>query len=111
MSARIWPGHPYPLGATSDGNGVNFAVFSENATRVELCLFEGPWARAESERIELPDRTFHVFHGYVPGLAPGQLYGYRVHGEWDPARGLRFNPAKLLVDPYALAGARVAVPL
>ena len=103
MSPRIWPGRPFPLGANFDGRGVNFAVFSEHATRVELCLFEGPWAKTESERIELPDRTFHVFHGYMPDLGPGQLYGYRVHGPWEPARGHRFNPHKLLVDPYALA--------
>lgn len=103
MSARIWPGRPYPLGAHYDGRGVNFAIFSETATRVELCLFDRVDDPVERERIELPERTGHVFHGYVPGLGPGQLYGYRVHGPFDPANGLRFNPARLLVDPYARA--------
>jgi isoamylase len=102
VPARIWPGRPFPLGATWDGHGVNFAIFSEQATRVELCLFDSPHAEVESERIILPEHTFHVFHGHVPGIGPGQLYGYRVHGPWDPASGLRFNPAKLLVDPYAM---------
>jgi glycogen operon protein len=102
MSARIWPGKSHPLGATHDGRGVNFAIFSEAASRVELCLFDDPGGGRE-ERLELPERTAHVFHGYVPGLRPGQLYGFRVHGPYDPERGLRFNPAKLLVDPYAYA--------
>jgi glycogen operon protein len=103
MSARTWPGTSYPLGATADGAGVNFAIFSEAASKVELCLFDGPADARERERIELSERTAHVFHGYVPGLWPGQLYGYRVHGPYDPRAGLRFNPAKLLVDPYAYA--------
>jgi glycogen operon protein len=103
MSARMWPGRPYPLGATYDGKGVNFAIFSEAGTRVELCVFESVDAQKESERIVLPEHTFHVFHGYLPGAKPGLLYGYRVYGPWDPAQGHRFNPAKLLVDPYALA--------
>ena len=102
MSARIWPGKSHPLGATHDGRGVNFAIFSEAASRVELCLFDGPHGGRE-ERLELPERTAHVFHGYVPGLRPGQLYGFRVHGPYDPEHGLRFNPAKVLVDPYACA--------
>jgi glycogen operon protein len=103
MPARIWPGKPYPLGAFHDGIGVNFALFSETATRVELCLFDDVHDPHERERIELPEHTAHVFHGYIPNLRPGQLYGFRVHGPHDPANGLRFNPHKLLVDPYALA--------
>ena len=100
---RIWPGRPYPLGATWDGTGVNFALFSEHATGVELCLFNEPDAGVASGRIRLRERTDLVWHGYVPGLAPGQLYGYRVHGPYDPERGFRFNPAKLVIDPYAKA--------
>ncbi|MDI1480238.1 glycogen debranching protein GlgX [Polyangium sp. y55x31] len=103
MPARFWPGREYPLGSFYDGFGVNFAVFSENAERVELCLFESPDDRSERDRIVLSERTAHVFHGYVPALRPGQLYGYRVHGPYDPTRGLRFNPHKLLCDPYAQA--------
>ncbi|HVY44456.1 MAG TPA: glycogen debranching protein GlgX [Minicystis sp.] len=103
MTAIIWPGKPYPLGASFDGMGVNFAVFSENATGIDVCLFDRADDRAERERIALPERTAHVYHGYVPGLKPGQLYGLRAHGAWDPKNGHRFNPAKLLVDPYAQA--------
>ncbi|MDI1450454.1 glycogen debranching protein GlgX [Polyangium sp. 6x1] len=103
MPARFWPGREYPLGSFYDGFGVNFAVFSENAERVELCLFESPDDRSERDRLVLPERTAHVFHGYVPALRPGQLYGYRVHGPYEPTRGLRFNPHKLLCDPYAQA--------
>ncbi|WP_437489926.1 glycogen debranching protein GlgX [Sorangium sp. So ce1014] len=103
MTRRIWPGTPTPLGAVYDGEGVNFTLFSQSATKVELCLFEAVDDVVERERIELPERTAHVFHGYVPGLKPGQLYGYRVHGPYDPRSGHRFNPAKLLVDPYAYA--------
>jgi glycogen operon protein len=108
---RTLPGTPVPLGATlvrdADGEGVNFALFSERATRVELCLFDDPDAPAESARIAMPARSGDVWHGRVPGLGPGQLYGYRVHGPWAPGEGQRFNPNKLLVDPYAraLAGA------
>ncbi len=98
----LWPGQPYPLGALWDGHGVNFALFSEHATRVELCLFDGP-DDPTGRRVELTERTDLVWHGYVPGLGPGQRYGYRVHGPYEPERGLRFNPAKLLVDPYARA--------
>ncbi len=100
---RIWPGKPYPLGATWDGRGVNFALFAESATSVELCLFDGPAAPGESQRLRLPEVTAHVWHGYVPGLRPGQLYGYRVAGPFAPEEGHRFNLAKLLVDPYARA--------
>lgn len=103
---KILPGSSYPLGATWDGMGVNFALFSENATRVELCLFDDVDARTESARIALPEQTDMVWHGYVKGIAPGQIYGYRVHGPWAPEEGLRFNPAKVLVDPYTRAIAR-----
>jgi glycogen operon protein len=102
----IWPGAPYPLGATWDGAVVNFALFSENATAVELCLFDSPDALHEHERIRLPEQTDRVWHVALPGVQPGQLYGYRVYGPYDPARGLRFNPAKLLIDPYAKALSR-----
>src|SRR5579885_1191039 len=98
---KVLQGSPYPLGATWDGHGVNFALFSEHAAKVELCLFDSPEAEHESVRIQLPEYTNQVFHGYVKGLEPGQLYGYRVHGPYEPKRGHRFNPSKLLVDPYA----------
>ncbi len=100
---NIWPGQPYPLGATWDGAGVNFALFSQNATAVDLCLFAGSEGNQETARIRLPEHTDQVWHAYVPGLRPGQLYGYRVYGPYDPRAGHRFNPAKLLVDPYAKA--------
>jgi glycogen operon protein len=99
MSA-VWPGRPYPLGATWDGEGANFALFSEHAERVELCLFDAS-GRREVQRITLPERTDEVFHGYLPECRPGQLYGYRVHGPYKPEHGHRFNPNKLLLDPYA----------
>ena len=98
---RVWPGTPYPLGATWDGVGVNFAIFSEHATRVELCLFESPDAESESLTIPLPEQTDMVWHGYLPDVLPGQLYGYRVHGPYAPHEGHRFNPNKLVLDPYA----------
>jgi len=91
-------GKPYPLGATYDGNGVNFSLFSSVADRVELCLFD---AEGRETRHELPEMTALCWHGYFPGLRPGQPYGFRVHGPWAPAAGLRCNPAKLLLDPYA----------
>jgi isoamylase len=97
------PGNPYPLGATWDGEGVNFALFSENATGVELCLFEGPKGSVEMARIPVLEHTDLAWHVYVPGLRPGQRYGYRVQGPYEPERGHRFNPAKLLIDPYAKA--------
>ena len=103
------PGEPSPLGATWDGEGVNFALFSERATDVELCLFDPPpagalpTAGAEVARIALPERSHDVFHAYLPDVRPGQHYGYRVHGPWAPEEGHRFNSAKLLVDPYARA--------
>jgi len=93
-------GVPAPLGAHFDGRGVNFALFSQNATAVDLCLFE-PGERHETRRIRLPCRTDDIWHGHLRGVFPGQLYGYRVHGPWNPAHGHRFNPAKLLLDPYA----------
>ena len=102
MARPCLPGKPFPQGATWDGTGVNFAIYSEHATKIELCLYDGR-SRRESERIQLPEQTAFVWHGYVPGIQPGQLYGYRVHGPWEPAHGLRFNPAKLLIDPYAHA--------
>jgi glycogen operon protein len=103
---RIWPGTPYPLGATWDGWGTNFALFSEVAERVELCLFDSPEdgdGRLEETRVELTEVDGFVWHGYIPGISPGQRYGYRVHGPWDPQRGLRCAPSKLLLDPYGKA--------
>lgn len=100
--SRITEGSPNPLGATWDGLGVNFALFSANATRVELCLFDGR-GKSELERIELPEYTNEIFHGYLPEAGPGTIYGYRVHGPYEPASGHRFNPNKLLLDPYAKA--------
>jgi len=103
MIKRIWPGRTYPLGATWDGQGVNFALFSENATQVDLCLFDQPEQAEETHRIPLENPTNHIWHAYFPQLRPGQLYGYRVHGPYDPEGGHRFNPSKLLIDPYAKA--------
>ena len=100
---RVWPGQPYPLGATWDGSGVNFALFSENATAVELCLFAGEQDGVEREKIWLRERTDQVWHCYLPDVRPGQFYGFRVHGPYAPSSGHRFNPAKLLIDPYAKA--------
>src|SRR3954471_23221548 len=97
---RSWPGRPYPLGAIYDGVGTNFSVFSEPAERVELCLFDD---EGNEERVELAEKTAFCWHAYVPDIGAGQRYGYRVHGPWDPANGLRSNPAKLLIDPYAKA--------
>lgn len=100
MTLQAWPGSAYPLGATFDGNGTNFAVFSEGAERVELCLFDDDGSET---RVELRDVDAFVWHVYLPNVGPGQRYGYRVHGPYDPANGLRFNPSKLLLDPYAKA--------
>ena len=94
---------PYPLGATWDGAGVNFALFSEFATSVELCLFAGAAHDGAAESVRVTEVTGHVWHTYVPGVGPGQLYGYRVGGPFDPDQGQRFNRNKLLVDPYARA--------
>ena len=96
----VWLGRPYPRGATWDGEGVNFALFSEHATRVELCLFDSK-GRREVQRIEVKEQTDHVWHCYLPEARPGLLYGYRVHGPFKPEEGHRFNPSKLLLDPYA----------
>jgi glycogen operon protein len=96
----VWPGQPYPLGATYDGTGTNFALFSEVADRVELCLFDDDGAE---RRIRLTEMDGFVWHGYLPNIGPGQRYGYRVHGPYDPRRGLRCNANKLLLDPYAKA--------
>jgi len=96
----VWPGKPYPLGATWDGEGVNFALFSERAEKVELCLFD-PSGRRETYRIFMPEYTDQVWHCYLPEARPGFVYGYRVYGPYDPAKGLRFNRNKLLLDPYA----------
>jgi isoamylase len=103
LKLDILPGRAHPLGATYDGIGVNFALFSEHAAKVELCLFDAREPEREFATMALPERDAFVWHGYVPGLRPGQLYGYRVHGPWEPERGHRFNPAKLLIDPYARA--------
>jgi glycogen operon protein len=100
---KTLPGRPYPLGATWDGSGVNFAVASDNATGVEVCLFEGDDGNTQQTCIGLPEHTGYVWHVYIPGIRPGQRYGFRVHGPYDPANGHRFNPAKLLLDPYAKA--------
>ncbi len=97
---QIWPGKPYPLGATYDGTGVNFALFSEVAERVELCLIDDD---GKETRVDLPEVDGFVWHAFVPGMQPGQRYGFRVHGPWDPENGRRCNPAKLLLDPYAKA--------
>ncbi|OKL40588.1 glycogen debranching protein GlgX [Pontibacter flavimaris] len=106
MNIESYPGSPYPLGATWDGEGVNFALFAENATKVELCLFEGSGEETEYARINMSERTHHIWHTYLPEARPGQLYGYRVHGPYDPSHGHRFNPYKLLLDPYAKAISR-----
>lgn len=98
-----WPGKPYPLGANWDGKGVNFALFSENATSVELCLFDSNASDASEVRIPMTEQTDYVWHVYLPGVKPGQLYGYRVDGPFDPHQGYRFNKHKLLLDPYAKA--------
>ncbi len=99
---KVLPGNPYPQGATWDGTGVNFALYSENANKVELCLFDEADSD-KAEHIELPECTGFVWHGYLPGITIGQLYGYRVYGPYEPQNGQRFNPAKLLIDPYAKA--------
>ncbi len=99
MTTRVWRGNPYPLGASWDGAGVNFALFSENATSVELCLFDAEGG--DEERIRMVEQTDLVWHCYLPDARPGQRYGYRVHGPYEPRNGHRFNPHKLLIDPYA----------
>ena len=103
---RVLPGRPYPLGSTWDGSGANFALYTENAEKVELCLFSDPEAESESSRIMLPETTDRIWHAYLPDLLPGQVYGYRVYGPYQPQEGHRFNPNKLLLDPYAKSIAR-----
>ena len=99
-----WPGKPYPLGATFDGSGTNFALFSEVAEKVELCLIDvGARGKVTEERVPLTEVDGYVWHCYLPQVQPGQRYGYRVTGPWDPSKGLRCNPNKLLLDPYAKA--------
>ncbi|HWH12028.1 MAG TPA: glycogen debranching protein GlgX, partial [Solirubrobacteraceae bacterium] len=100
MTDEIWLGLPFPLGATWDGSGTNFSLFSEHATAVDLCLFD---ERNVEKRIKMPYRTAHNWHCYLPDVGPGHRYGYRVHGPFDPEEGKRFNPSKLLLDPYAKA--------
>jgi isoamylase len=100
VELRTWPGRPFPLGAHWDGSGTNFALFSEAAEEVDLCLIDED---GKEQRIPLEETTYHVWHGYLPGVGPGQRYGFRVDGPYDPAQGSRFNPSKLLVDPYARA--------
>jgi isoamylase len=102
MPRVILPGKPYPQGATWDGTGVNFSIYSEDATGVELCLFDDPNSEAR-RTITIRESTGHIWHCYVPDILPGQYYGFRIYGPYDPERGFRFNPAKLVIDPYAKA--------
>src|SRR5256714_10826377 len=102
-TVKIWPGKPHPLGATWLGNGVNFAIFAEHATGIDLCLFDNLDGPKENVRIRLREQTEQIWHAFLPEMRPGQLYGYRVVGPYDPKRGLRFNESKLLLDPYAKA--------
>ena len=97
---EVWPGHPFPLGPYWNRRGTNFSLFSENAERVELCLFD---ANDVETRVEVTERTAYNWHCYLPGIGPGQRYGYRVHGPYEPEDGHRFNAYKLLLDPYAKA--------
>ena len=98
---KVWPGQPHPLGAIWDGQGVNFAIFSEHATAVDLCLFDSASDRIETHRVPMVEQTDQVWHGYLPDLRPGQLYGYRVHGPYHPGDGHRFNANKVVLEPYA----------
>lgn len=100
---EVWRGEPYPLGATLTEEGVNFALYTEDATAVELCLFDSAEPDASELRIPVTEQTDQTWHGLLPEIGPGQLYGYRVHGGYEPGRGLRFNHSKLLLDPYAQA--------
>src|SRR4051812_6138788 len=103
MKRTIYPGSPFPLGASWDGEGVNSALYAENATGVDLCLFDQENNTTESERIRITEVSHHGWHIYLPGVKPGQLYGYRVYGPYEPENGHRFNPNKVLIDPYAKA--------
>src|SRR5690606_30635799 len=98
--SRVWLGQPYPLGSSWDGEGVNFALFTEHAEKVELCLFADE-GRQQVQSIVMPEKTDQARHCYLPDARPGQRYGYRVHGPWEPERGHKFNARKLLLDPYA----------
>src|SRR5690242_5673538 len=100
---KEYPGSPYPLGATWDGEGVNFAIYADNATGVELCLFNTTMDEVASVKVRLKERSHQVWHIYLPGIKPGQLYSYRIYGPYEPENGHRFNPNKLLIDPYAKA--------
>ena len=100
---RIYQGRPYPLGATFDGEGTNFALFGENGTKLEICLFDGNEPHRETARIPVTEKTDQVFHAYLPDVKPGQHCGSRVHGPYEPEYGHRFNAQKLLLDPYAKA--------
>src|SRR6202161_4672543 len=106
MNRTVYPGSPFPLGSMWDGEGVNFALYAENATGVDLCLFNSTEDKEEAEPIPIREASHHVWHVYIPGVRPGQLYGYRVYGPYEPHNGHRFNANKLLLDPYArrLAG-------
>ena len=108
MEYHFKSGSPQRMGAHHDGHGVNFAVFSAHAARIDLCLFS-PDGQTETARLPLPERSGDIWHGYLPGLAPGTVYGYRAHGPYAPEQGHRFNPNKLLLDPYTreLCGAFV----
>lgn len=106
---RLWPGRPFPLGATWDGSGTNFALYAENANKVEICFFDSAEAEAETTKFTLPENTDQVWHGYFPDILPGQLYGFRVHGPYEPKNGHRFNANKVLLDPYAKAIGRETV--
>ncbi|WP_161888075.1 glycogen debranching protein GlgX [Pontibacter russatus] len=103
MQINVYPGSPYPLGATWDGKGVNFALYAGNATGVDLCLYDAKDPRKEIAEVKLGEHTHQIWHAYLPGLKPGQLYGYRVHGPYEPEQGNRYNANKLLIDPYAKA--------
>jgi isoamylase len=103
LKIKTLPGKPHPLGATWDGKGINFAVFSENADSIELCLFQPGEEKEEYIKIKIEEVTHHIWHVYIPGLKPGQLYGYRAFGPYEPEKGHRFNPNKLLIDPYGKA--------
>ncbi len=100
---RIWPGSAYPLGASFDGKGANFAIYSENAISVTLLLYESEHSPAPRERIPLTEKTGHVWHSYLPDVLPGQLYAFSADGPYEPEKGLRFNKNKALIDPYARA--------
>ncbi|MEL6879912.1 MAG: glycogen debranching enzyme, partial [Cyanobacteria bacterium J06607_10] len=100
MTVEVWPGRPHPLGATWQGEGTNFALFSENATAVILCLFD---TAGRETRVPLSQVTNYVWHGFLPGIKPGQQYSFRVDGPYQPQKGHRFNVNKLLIDPYAKA--------